>query len=177
MQPSIPPHDTAKKYAGADWVHQSIYPDGKNPVKLSPLGEAVADVLGQVYLGIYHFPHGYLDTVKWDCPYFIQVPVPNSGIATFDGMDLTSLVVLCHDRCIRLHLDIGTISLRGESPRTGRTTKYKVNCIMLSFSPRNRDGGFSARHPTMEQAIETVRSRIGLGIFDETFPGCKDRER
>lgn len=164
------PPSTAVKFAGADWVRSMF------KVPLSPLGEAVADILGQVYGGIYHVPMDYLKDIQWDHPHYIEVPIPQSGLATFDGMHLTSLVTLCHDRCVRCQIDTGTVVLRGESTRTGRVTRHKVSCLQLSFSPRNREGRFSARHPTMEEAVEYVRSKIGLGIHAETFPGCKDRE-
>lgn len=63
-------------------------------------------------------------------------------LATFDFDELTQLVVRCHDACIRLAIE----------PCNPKETR-------LRFSGRLREGGFSERHPTMEQAIERVRTR------------------
>lgn len=133
---------TAKKYAGADFVKES------DPLgRMSTLGEAVADILGQVQRGIYHnsddtarvdWGNGRCITVPWSAP-----------LSTFDYGTLTELVVLCHDRAIRLEIQ----------PQSSK-------CVRLLFHQRRRDGdlSLSQRMPTLEQNTRDIRERIGLGI-------------
>jgi hypothetical protein len=108
---------------------------------LSPLGEKVAIILGDVYHGIYHID----DEVRhkrtdWSDPYSIEIVI-FSGLSTFDSDNLTRLVILCHDHCVRLN-----ISAKAH------------NYLSLLFSARaGRDGNMSKRHPTIEQAIALHR--------------------
>ena len=61
--------------------------------------------------------------------------------ATFDNNQLTRLVVMAHDRCIRAEL----------SPRSGRS-------MTLTLHKRaGRDGRMFERHPTMEVAVAAAR--------------------
>jgi hypothetical protein len=108
---------------------------------LSPLGEKVAAILGEVYAGIYHIDDEVRHKrVEWDNLFYIEVVV-NHTFSTFDSANLTQLVILCHDNCVRL--DIGA-----------KAHKY----VFLGFSARDgREGSMSQRHPTIEQAIKTIR--------------------
>jgi len=131
------------KYAGADWIEESL----KKP--LSPLGVAVADLLGQVWAGIYHLPHTLLARVDWAESWYISVTVPGSELATYDADLLTRLVVLCHDRCLRMEIE-----------------PCNPRYLRLNFSPRVRsatDPRMHRRCPTMEQAVASVRERFGSG--------------
>lgn len=60
--------------------------------------------------------------------------------ATWDNSHLTRAVFLAHDRCVRLSLG-----------PAGRNTEIRV------FTRRGRDGGMSARHPTLETAVREWR--------------------
>jgi hypothetical protein len=63
--------------------------------------------------------------------------------ATWDFNDLTRAVVMAHDRCIRFE-----ISPSGPG------------MLQLSMHKRHsRDGGMSERHPTLEEAILTIRNK------------------
>lgn len=62
-------------------------------------------------------------------------------MATFDFNQLTRLVVMGHDRCIRVGID---------AARNG--------IIRITIWKRQREGSMSERHPTLEQAIEKIRN-------------------
>jgi hypothetical protein len=78
------------KHSGADWMaRQGCF---KSP---SALGVKVADILGQVYLGIYHISGSVTSKkVDWQNDSEISVTI-SSELATFDGPDLTFLIFCC----------------------------------------------------------------------------------
>lgn len=121
------------KYAGSEWVERAT------KSQLSELGRQVADLLGDWQRGIYHIGR-FVHQTDWKNTHWIEVILPDSDLATFDSDGLTRLVVLCHDRCIRMVV-------------VAVTNRY----IRLIFHPRKREGQMGERHPTMEQAIETIR--------------------
>lgn len=121
-------------YQGAGWVKLSLKKE------LSSLGESVADLLGDVFKGIYHLPDTALNKVKWDNDYCIEFTYYGS-LETVDFNLLTILVVLAHDRMIR-------VSIRGIGP----------GYMRLQFHQRNaRTGSMSERYPTIETHIEQIR--------------------
>lgn len=62
-------------------------------------------------------------------------------MATFDFSQLTKLVVMGHDRCIR----VGIHAVRN-------------GIIQITIWKRQREGSMSERHPTLEQAVEKIRN-------------------
>lgn len=83
-------------YAGSDWIAT----DARRT--LSPLGILVADILGQVYHGIYHIRKAVLHPrVEWDNPELITLVI-NRELANHDSPDLTRMVLLCHEAGVRL---------------------------------------------------------------------------
>lgn len=136
-----------QKYSGSEWLKSEVK-------ELSPLGIEVADILGQVFLGIYHIDHTVLRrNVDWGNKYFISL-VLDKSLATFDFNELTCLVVLCHDRMIRLSID-----------------GAKKGCITLLFHQRKgRAGRMSERMPFLEEQIKNIREEIGLPIVEEESP-------
>jgi hypothetical protein len=78
------------KHSGADWMaKQDCF---KSP---SAFGIKVADMLGQVYLGIYHISGSVTSKkVDWQNDSEISVTI-SSELATFDGPDLTFLIFCC----------------------------------------------------------------------------------
>jgi hypothetical protein len=122
------------KYAGSDWIKSAL------KVKMSPLGEAVADLLGDLFFGIYHLDTKALRRVDWANDNHIVFSLGWHSLSTCDFDELTRLVILCHDRAIRCSV-------------AASTHKY----LELMFHQRQRDGGYSERHPTIEQAIEETR--------------------
>lgn len=124
------------KYAGADWVKASL------KVEMSPLGEEVADLLGQLYQGIYHIDDE-ARRVKWNNPDWIEIVVRDNGFATFDHGLLTLFVLLCHDSSIR-----------------GQISVANFRKLKMTFWKRSsREGSIYERHPTMEEHISILRER------------------
>ena len=129
------------KFSGADWLEKEI------KVDLSTFGRDVADLLGQVYAGIYHLQSEVLNKrVEWDNERRIEI-VTYSDLSTYDFDILTKLVVMSHDTAIRLTI----------APASSKH-------VRLIFHKRVRDGDMSRRHPTLESAMQGIRERIGLGI-------------
>jgi hypothetical protein len=127
--------DTCRGYAGAGWIKAAQ----RKP--MSEFGEKVADLLGDLFLGIYHIADD-VRRADWTTDRWITLTIVGNSWATWDGSNLTRLVVLAHDRCIRVEME-------AVAPRTMR----------LTFSPREgRNGPTYKRHPTMEQAVVTHRT-------------------
>jgi hypothetical protein len=117
---------------GSDWLR------GCRITSLSPLGEQVADLLGDLFVGLYHLDGA--ESVDWANDHHIEVRVRYKEWASFDTNLLTKLVFLAHDRCIRVSV----------SPRSHLA-------LTLLFHQRQRDGGTWARHPTIEDALAMYR--------------------
>lgn len=129
------------KYSGADWIEKSLKQE------LSPLGREVADILGQVWRGIYHLEK-QIRKVDWANTFWITINI-YGDLSTYDFSRLTELVVLCHDRMLRLEI----------SPCNFRY-------LTLIFHQRmNRDGMIGERMPTMEDHIQAIREHLGLEIL------------
>ena len=129
------------RFAGSDWLKEA-------GVKTSPLGTDVADIVGQVWRGIYHLPD--ISKRNWSAKSEIKLPVRGS-LATFDGAKLTELVVLCHDSCIRMEI----------APCNGR-------CLYLSFTRREgRRGCRDCVHPATIQHVREIREAIGFVKTEE----------
>ena len=122
------------EYAGADWIRESL----KKP--LSAIGEKAANILGEAYPGIYHLPHASLHKTNWADEFWTQVWVYDD-LATWDHNTLTTLVILCHDQCVRMTIRV-----------------HNRRRLRLEFSMRDRaDKSMSYTHPTIEQAIALTR--------------------
>ena len=125
--------ETKQKYAGANWIKKDL------KTEMSALGETVADILGRVWYGIYHMSEKALRRVEWKNEMYMSVII-DEELATWDFCALTELVVLCHDRCVRM-------SVQGCGPHRTR----------LMFHARVREGDIALRHPTIEEAIGRAR--------------------
>lgn len=123
------------QHRGSEWLRSA-----NRNIQLSTLGAAVADLLGDVFCGIYHLDRKELFRTCWDDPYIIEHRLNYRSLATFDGNHLTALVVLSHDRCLRL-------DIRARRPQV----------LELLFHQRQRTGAISERMPTMEDHIRTIR--------------------
>ena len=65
-------------YSGADWLTDLIGAEN-----ISPFGTTVANILGDVFLGIYHMNTGALRTADWKSDTWISV-TNYGGLSTFD---------------------------------------------------------------------------------------------
>lgn len=123
-------------YAGADWVKEMFH------IEPSPLGSAVADLLGDLAFGIYHLNPRSLRKVEWADPYVIIFNLDHHTLANFDPDGLTRLVVLSHDRLLR-------VQVKGKAP----------SIVELMFHQRDvREGPMSHRLPTIETAVARIRA-------------------
>jgi len=99
--------------------------------------EEATDFFSELYFGEHHLPS---KIKNWGNGFLVE---DFAGMATFDFSGLSRFVVMCHDKCIR-----GEI--RPSSPRSMKVIIHKR---------QGREGGMSERHPTIETAIDNVRSK------------------
>lgn len=129
-------------YAGAAWIQSNLGP-GK---LMSEIGVKAADLLGDLFLGIYHLDMKEIDSADWTNHFWIQIKLRSIGHnwATHDGDLLTRLVLLAHDRCIRVSIE--------------PTSKHY---LLVQFHSRQRTGPMGRRHPTLEEHITQLRAAYG----------------
>ena len=99
-------------------------------------------VLSRVFGGLHHLN---ARRIKWgihsDGGYSYVEYSTGEELSTFDGNMLTRLVIAAHDACIRT-----TVAPSGPG------------MVKIQMWPRDgRKGPISHRHPTIEQAIKTMR--------------------
>ena len=106
---------------------------------ISPLGESAASLLSDLFAGSHHIPPRALRRVDWSNPYWIEFVI-DAHFATYDASNLTRLVFLAHDYCLRVSIE---------------PAAYRY--FRLIFHPRQREGDIFTRHPSLEQAVATWR--------------------
>jgi hypothetical protein len=74
-----------------------------------------------------------------------------SEIATFDFSEMTRIVVLAHDACIRVGFGHATRDAEYEG------NEYEEHYSRLILHKRQREGSMSQRHPTLEDHIALIR--------------------
>ena len=128
------------KYSGADWIEKSL-----KVSNMSPLGKEVADLLGDLFLGIYHLQSSTLNKVEWSRDSVIRVAI-GTNMATFDNDIITRLVVLSHDRMLRVEI-----------------VPCNFNYLVLLISKRTiREGDCFDKMPTMENHIRLIRDAYAI---------------
>ena len=114
------------------------YPHGQRP---SDVGYRVADMLDIAVGGLHHIDQRAAKAANWSDTLFVSMDWRYPNLGTFDGDVLTRLVFLAHDLCIRIEIDA-----------------RKAGVPTLMFHPRRcREGGFSARHPHLADAVRVWR--------------------
>jgi hypothetical protein len=95
--------------------------------------EEAVQFFSDFYFGEHHFPselkvcgHG------WMINHYMSM-------STFDYNHLTRLVLMAHDRCIRVEI----------APCNAQYIRIKVH-------KRDREGEYTERHPTIQQAIKSI---------------------
>jgi hypothetical protein len=101
--------------------------------------EEATAFFSEFYGGQHHIPHS---GVK-HCGLGFKVIHQQGNLATVDGNSLTKLVLMAHDKCIRVEVMPVNFS----------------NLQIAIWKRQNRDGGITERHPTIEQAIESFRGK------------------
>jgi hypothetical protein len=140
---------TMAQYSGAGWVVNEMH-HGDADFKISPLGKAVADLLGELFLGIYHLDMGALHRVNWNDDHHISIVIGWKDWSTFDNDLLSRLVFLAHHLALRVDLD----------PRAN-------NYLMLTFFQRKRSGSGWDRHPTLRQAVAAFEQSVSLPEYED----------
>lgn len=99
--------------------------------------EIAEEFFGELYYGKHHIP----GKIKpWGTGWCVN---HYGSLATFDFDELTRLVFLSHDRCIRAEI-------QNSGPRM-----VKI-CI---WQREGREGGISERHPTIKEALSKWREK------------------
>lgn len=143
-------------YAGSDWVAKNY------KGTMSPLGITVADLLGDMYQGIYHIASGRaFDKVKWSDPDIIVVILPShaSQMANHDFNHLTRLVVLTHDRCLRVSIE-----------------PHGFRYLRLMFHPRNRGNDICREIPTLEDHVAKIRGKARMTDSASTLHSTQNQD-
>lgn len=148
----------SQHFAGADWLR---YYTDKKGITISPLGEAVANLLGDLFKGIYHIQDDVLRDLKiWQAVHYFSLVLyrgsHSSGLDTYDGDDLTKLVFLAHHYAIRVEVHPHTFSH-----------------LRLCFSQRQRGGRFYEHCPTNEQALGKFHKLVESGDVRPGFDALK----
>lgn len=113
---------------------------GKN-ARPGALGLAVAEILAIVFRGLHHVDPAQLKRAAWGDEHCIAIDFRSAQFATADYNELTQLVVLAHDACVR-------ISVCAPAARV----------LRLVFHPRQKEGAYAQRHPTLEEAAAAIRA-------------------
>lgn len=117
----------------------------RQDVEVSEFGAKVADLVGELFEGIYHIGAQALKA-DWSRRGFVSVVVPDFHFSTYDSSLLTHLVILAHTRNIRAEI-------KAASPRY----------LRLQFMPVTRSGFFVDRHPTLRESLEKFGA---IGMLD-----------
>lgn len=131
-------------YSGADWV-QAQFKYTKPNMVMSPLGRAAADLLGELFYGIYHLDNKCIYKATWDDPICVQIIIGWHSWTTVDFDTLTRLVFLAHHMAIRVELHPAT-----------------HHYMRLRFWQRGRTGDMYTRHPTLQEAVQKFEKAVTI---------------
>ena len=137
------------KYSGSEWIQENIYAKGQT-TQMSPLGRDVAELLGELFYGIYHISPKALSKVDWSNEYWIEITIGYQQYSTTDFDNLTRLVFLAHHCAIRVSLEAAA-----------------RQHIKLIFHRRERSGDYSRRHPFLEEAVKRFKDNVSLPEYDK----------
>ena len=136
-------------YAGSEWI-KSMFPYWykKQPMEMSELGEKVADLLGELFYGIYHLEDTPLTKVEWDNNHHITVSIDRS-LSTYDNSDLTRLVLLCH--LMRLRVEV-------------RPANFShIHLFFVNRSDNHEDR--YKYHPSIDEAVQNFKSNVSIEVM------------
>lgn len=130
-----------------DIKHNVEWIEKNHKVKISKFMLKVLSILSKTYGGLHHTDAEGI----WKAKDFIQTRCIEyydwrSGLSTFDFSELTKLVLFAHEEGIRISVGVNHDSTR---------KKY----LILTFCNRmgKRSGDISRRHPTIKQAINSLK--------------------
>ena len=144
-------------YSGSDWLESNlkyVHPD----TVISPLGRDVADLLGELFYGIYHLDNKALYKVDWSNNHHIIISICFQDWSTINCSNLTRLVFLAHHMALRVNMKAST-----------------HNYMQLMFHKRGRSGNFTQRHPTLDEAVSTFKANVTIPEYcDEETPAKEE---
>jgi hypothetical protein len=143
------------EYSGSDWLKRNLSYGANREMgqnEISQLGMDVADLLGELFYGIYHIESRQLNRVDWSDPRCISISIGWRSWSTIDDSTLTRLVFLAHHRAIRVNVDAST-------------HRY----IKLLFHQRKRGTDGMRCHPTLDEAVKRFMSTVSLPEYTETL--------
>lgn len=101
---------------------------------MKTFAERAEKVLTVAYRGLHHCGEIHKQPQAWRTNHYGE-------LNSFDGDILTRLVISAHDNCIRL-------TIRNSGPNMVK---------IVLWNRTSREGDYSERHPTIDQAIESFR--------------------
>lgn len=119
--------------AGSSWLSFG----GKK--KLSEFGVVVADILGEIFNGIYHISRSLKDA-DFTNDYYIKICIRDSlDFGTYDSDLLTQLVILAHTRNVK-------VSIKAAAH----------HYLWLEFIKVTKQGFFRDNHPTIDDLLVKI---------------------
>lgn len=141
--------DLQPRYAGAHWIARQLE-YMKQPAP-SPFGCVVANILGDVYQGIYHLGESLLhERTVWHSPKLVVLTLRRE-LSSHDQPDLTWLVLLAHANGIRLAI-------------TGAAPGY----VRLQFTSESMYWGHV---PNVDAIVEQFNKRYPLAPLPSSGEG------
>lgn len=107
-----------------------------------------AKFLADVYGGFHHV----CGDIQSSGPDGVFIELDHISLATYDFNEMTKIVLMSHERCIRFGV---TGPRMEEKEHDGHT--YEVPVMTVVVSKRKRDGQMHERHPTLEAAIADLK--------------------
>lgn len=101
--------------------------------------EEATEFFSEFYYGEHHIPKHQV----FEFGYGWMVRHDRGDLSTFDYNQLTRLVIMAHDKCIRVSI-----------------MPLSKAALQICIWKREREGSMSERHPTLEQAIEKFRTTV-----------------
>ncbi len=120
--------------AGAERIKSMLAVFNRTP---SEFGLLAADLLDDLYIGIYHLDQKTLMDVKWENPTVIRIAIKdNRQMATADESKLTRLVFLAHHYGVRASIEAASGT--------------KIQIVIWKVSKKDF---IIDRHPTLQEAL------------------------
>ena len=150
-----------------------------NPLPLSENARKTLIILSEVFGGLHHLEGDQLELFDYQSTFYNQYLIHGS-LATFDGMELTCLVIIAHDMAVRFEIQSTILNKEDQWERkllqkqlddiNGENDWHltlddidndsnfrQIPYIKLLFHQRTREGDYSNRHPSLEESIEGFR--------------------
>ncbi len=143
---------------------------------LSSNAEKTLIILSNVFGGLHHLDSDQLDLFDYQSDFYNEY-LHHGSLSTFDGEQLTLLVIMAHDMAVRFEIQASRLDpddehfdkkLLEEKLREAKEdygydvsleefAKETTPYLRFLFHERQREGDFSRRHPTLESTMNGFR--------------------